>query len=628
MAAADCFPGASIRSFKRFNVLNNTVFTNPLDFICSQWSHHIYSGSTPLPLRRFRPQNQRGQHLPESGRGRAGSRSGNKSADDFSELADHGGSTAQRDSLCLSRESAACLGQQKEEKSAVAIQRNVRGTGRRKKFLTLQSAREDFEHHLQALLSSAATTLAQQQQQQQDGSGGGMGGGFGSRVKIVSEAAVRLLETSREDGLAKPPFEILRAMYSGIDGVTGALASLSSVEGKQEAGASADARGGAYIGGTSCSTTMTESLSMAKEALEAIREAVGAHITTIGKSRALRGASDASSTVVLRHHQESPVGSGRAAALAMASGRGGLLASPDVSPTSYLELPAGMSSTEGGKAGAVSLRTLDVEGVAHLLRTHGFQEHAQGFVAQAVDGVMLNDPNLCEADFAELGLGGGVAGAPNSRARMVSFFRRCQQSGAVFPDAEGSPVSWEEGVRPRPDARRTGDLPHDKRRDDESSTEQSNPISSEESPWRRGSALVDRENQRVLAEIPLDSTHAGGTSMPTSTGNDRGRRISLKLNQGVVVTTGSSEVSLLHNTDDSWVSDAEDEATAAAGRGMGGASSAAQGGRRTSVGLPALTFCKEPAGEGEGGGLETKGGLRLAPGVAVTTAGTAVDVFR
>lgn len=517
-----------------------------------------------------------------------------------------------------------------EERSAVAIQRNVRGIGQRKKFLTLQSAREDFEHHLQALLSAAATALEKQKQQQQeeDNSGGGIEGGIESKVKSISAAAVRLQETSRADGLSKPPFDILQAMYSGINDVGGALESLSSEEGKLEAGAGADS--GIYNGSTSCSTSMVEAWGMTKEALEAIREAVGADLAAIGKGAAVRGHPGASSPVVAGHHQDSPVGSGRAAAVAMASGRGGLLASPGVSPTSYQELPVGKPSSIGSAAGSVSLRTLDVQGVAQLLRSHDFEEHAPGFIAQAVDGVMLSDPNLCEADFAELGLGEGVEGPRNSRARMVSFFRQCQQSGVVLPEHEGSSLSLEEGVRSRPDDQHAGGSIHGEKRDDESRPGQSHPVSSEESRWRRGSSLVDRENQRVLAEITLNSSqqtgYAGG---PTSGGGGDGRRISLKLNQGVVITAGSQEVSLENNTEEfsagDTKSDAEGEA-AAAGKEGGEAPPAMQGRRRTSVGLPARSLYQEPAGDGDG--LEAKGTQPLPPGVAVTTADTTVNVFR
>lgn len=500
----------------------------------------------------------------------------------------------------------------------------MRGTGRRKKFLTLQSAREDFEHHLQALLSACGTALAEQQQQQEDSSGG-MGGGVGRRVKSVSSAAVQLLEVSREDGLAKPPFEILQAMYSGIDDVAGGLATLSSAEGEQEADAAAGARGGANNGGTSCSATMAESWRAAKEALEAIREAVGADITVIGKSAASRGHSGESSPLVPQHHQDSPVGSGRAAAFAMASGRSGLLASPDVPSTNYRDLPPGTSSSKGVEARSVSLRTLDVQGVAQLLRLNDFEEHAPEFIAQAVDGIMLSDTNLCEADFAELGLGGGLEGARNSRARMVSFFRQCQQSGVVFPDTNGSSLCLEGEARPRPDDQRTGDLTHDKRRGNESDTGQISSKSLEDAPWRRGSALVNRENQRVLAEIPFNSSQAGGTGVPISTGNGSSRRISLKLNQGVVVTMGSREVSLVNNTDDLPASDAQEKVNEAGKKG-GEVESAMEGGRRTSLGLRALTLNKEPAGEGDG--LEANGDLPLPPGVDVTTVDKTVDVFR
>ncbi len=552
------------------------------------------------------------------------------------------------------------------------IQRNVRGRGRRKKFLTLQSAREDLERHLQALLSTIATALAQQQQQQQktpEGVGVGgekigssnnrrsMGDEREGRLKSASTAAFRLLETSREDGLAKPPFEILQAMYRGLDGVTGALASLSLVAaGEEGAGPGTGAGGDGGRGDSQCTASMAESCGAAQEALDAIREAVGADVTAFGERANLPGppAGSSSPPVHRHHHQSSPAGSGRAAVVAMSSSRGGLLVPPDEPPAARREQVAGNRPGEGTAAGRegqghlrpVPLRTLDVRGISVLLRMHDLEEHVPGFVAQGVDGVMLSDPNLCEADFVELGIAGGdEQGARGSRARIVSLFRRCQEDGVILSATGGSPSPSSEGggghrsqpVRPALDDQRqtrpsAGRIPRE---------------STEGSSWRRGSALVDRENQRVLAQISLDPSETGraadGSAAAAGGGGGDGRRMSVSLIQGVVVTADGREAGLVDNAEELSAIEAEEEAAAAAAVAAaageecgalsvssgGGHSAANTRGRRTSLGLPAMTLCKESGLAGDGRGAETAAGdLPIPPGVTVTTAETTVDVFR
>ena len=533
----------------------------------------------------------------------------------------------------------------------------MRGTGRRKKFLTLQSAREDFEHHLQALVSVAANALAQQQQQQQQQQQNG------DSLQRVSAATVRLLETSREDGLAKPPFDILRDMYRGIDEVARALASLSAGE-KAGEGAGRGGNGGGSSG-PPCAAGMTESCGAAKEALDAIREAVGADIASdLGERETVAGT--ALSSTDRRHHQSQPVGSGRAAAVAMSSGRGGMLVSPEESSAAYPERPAPCTDKDTGKGGGrtgsggekrhvhpVPLRTLDVKSVAELLRASGFEEHCPGFVAQGIDGVMLSDPNLCEADFAELGIGGGREGegegGRDSRARMVSLFRQCQQKGVLFPAHNG-------GSPPHPVAvgaghwsgdRRSGDFSPDKRRREDptpGSTDESGSLRSpEETSWRRGSVLVDRENQRVLAQITLDEPGEMGRSGAAASSGQKGngrRRMSVKLNNGVVVTAGGGgrEEGLVDNADGPFVIDADAEAAAAEVEGEdealtgtsgdGGASRAGPHGRRSSIGLRTIPLYKEPGRAGEGSDSHTVEDLPLPPGVAITTSDEAVNVFR
>ncbi|CAM9170684.1 unnamed protein product [Ectocarpus sp. 4 AP-2014] len=623
------------------------------------------------------------RNLGGSARAKAKSQSRGKGKSCCQVVADHG-ANARRDSLRCSSQAesqAGYRGRQREEQCAVAIQRNVRGTNRRKRFFTLQAAREELERHLQALVSAAATALAHRQRQhdQQPDNGRGAEVDREGKAKNVSIAAERVLETSREDGLAKPPFEILRAMYSGLSEVTLAVACLSAAE-EEEAGGGAEGGRNARISGLPCAATMAESCDAAKEALDAIREAVGADTTVIGETAHTSVHATASSPNAPRDHQYSPVGSGRAAAIAMTSTRGGLLVSADEPPTTHGESLAGQEHREandaqnrGGSvdpgdrrpAQSVPLRSLDVERVAQLLRLHGFEEHVPGFVAQAVDGVMLSDPNLCEADLTELGLGGGAAeGAQDSRARMVSFFRQCQRHGVIFPVAGGSSPSFGGKVEPRTDSVHNGDSTPDDRRRNESATlrekemgvlkgsvpgerETDRTESTQDSPWRRGSVLVDRENQRVIAQISLDSGDTGKGDAATFTGTEGGRRMSVKLNQGVVITAGGREAGSVEsmyelpamNAGEGELAASLEAAAEAAAAGKGqeggdGAAAVARGsknspagnrGRRTSLGLPTVTLYKESSG-----GLDSEGagGVPIPPGVPVTTANSTVNVFR
>lgn len=648
---------------------------------CTSIDDHRFS--TPLVFvspPQKQPHGEEGDHnLCRSARARAKSQSRGKGKSCYQEVADHG-PNARRDSLRRSSQSesqAGYRGQQREEQCAVAIQRNVRGTSRRKRFLTLQAAREELERHLQALASAATTALAQRQRQQdqQPNDGRGAEGDCEGKAKNVSIAAERLLETSREDGLAKPPFVILRAMYCGLSEVALAVACLSAAE-EEEAGGVAGGGRNDRISGLPCAATMAESCDAAKEALDAIREAVGADMTVIGETAHTTTHTTASSPNVPRDHQYSPAGSGRAAAIAMTSARGGLLVSADQPPTTHGEPLAGQEHREvrdarnrGGSvdpgekrpAESIPLRSLDVERVSQLLRLHGFEGHVSGFVTQAVDGVMLSDPDLCEADLAELGLGGGEAeGAHESRARMVSFFRQCQQDGVVFPVVRGSSPSFGGKVEPRTrtDSVHNGDsTPDDRRRNDSAALrkkemgelEGSAPggsktdrtESTQDSPWRRGSVLVDRENQRVIAQITLDTRDTGRADAAAFTGTEGGRRMSVKLNQGVVITAGGREAGSVENMYELPAINVEEGALAASpeaaggkGQGEDGAVAAARGsetspagnrGRRTSLGLPTVTLYKE-----SGGGLhpEEAGGMPIPPGVAVTTANSTVNVFR
>lgn len=548
-----------------------------------------------------------------------------------------------------------------EDASAVVIQRNVRGAGRRKSFLLLQSAREDFVRHLQSV-ASAAVSLTRQTQQPKppttvigssEGSGSTSGG---TRVQSVCSAAERVIETSREEGLAKPPFDTLRAMHSGMVTIEEALTSLT-----------AEVDGG---WAAKMDERVHESYAAMAESCRAARRALGVLTETVGADKdpafgELMSACFAiASPAVSRDHPSSPAGSGRAAAVAMASAREGLLISPDSSGREGA-LSAVRSGTgnkqritelrrdgdEIDESSPVPLNTLGAEGIGILLRLHGFEEHAPGFLAQAVDGVMLSDPSLCEADFAELGLGGDAAGADECRARMVSFFRRCQEQGAVV-HSRGTLLLSDQAAAPSGGAAAGTSKPIDFELGDANQTNDWKQAGGEtgtvgdtraaacsvtsgpggdrvvsEPLWHRNSVQLDPQSQKVIADISVDADEGRAAS---ASARGSGGRISVKLNGGVVVTVGGVEADLIDDADRLSGDDSDDEDT---GGGSGKAPPVLQDtppvskpGRRTSVGFRQVTLEADPAQNGEGGTSDAGDG-RLSPGLSVTTADVTLNVF-
>lgn len=537
------------------------------------------------------------------------------------------------------------------------IQRNVRGAGRRKSFLLLQSAREDFVRHLQSVASAAASMTRQTQQPKPPTTATGGSEGSGSisgvaRVQSVCSAAERVMETSREEGLAKPPFDTLRAMHSGMVTIEEALASLTA---EVDGGGRADKKDG----------HAHESYAAMAESCRAARRALGFLTETVGADKdpafgeLMSACFATASPAVSRDHPSSPAGSGRAAAVAMASAREGLLVSPD--PSGRDGALSGTDNkqriTELRKDGdeidqspPVPLNTLGAEGIGILLRLHGFEEHAPGFLAQAVDGVMLSDPNLCEADFAELGLGGDAAGADECRARMVSFFRRCQEQGAVIHSGGTLLLSDQTAASPG-DAAAGTVKPEVLERGDASQTNDRKQACGEtgtfgdtraacsvtggpggdelvsEPLWHRNSVQIDPQSQKIIADISVDADEGRAAS---AVARGSGGRISVKLNAGVVVTVGGVESDLIDDADRLSDDDSDDEDT---GDGSGEAPPALQDtppvtkpGRRTSVGFRQVTLETDPAQNGEGGTSDAGDG-RLSPGLSVTTADVTLNVF-
>lgn len=525
------------------------------------------------------------------------------------------------------------------------IQRNVRGAGRRKSFLLLQSAREDFVRHLQCV-ASAAVSLTRQTQRPKppadvsDSEGSGGGTSEVSRAQSVCSAAERVIEMSREEGIAKQPFDTLRSMHSGVATIEEALASLTPEIG---GGRAPDVDEHVHV-------AMAESCRAARRALDVLTETV-------------RATEDSASPAISIDHPCSPAGSGRAAAIAMASARESLPILPD-SRGREEAVSADRSGanntqrikelrTDGDEIDQfppVPLNTLGAEGIGILLRLHGFEEHAPGFLAQAVDGVMLSDPNLSETDFAELGLGGNAAGSDKCRARMVSFFRRCQEQGAVIHSGGTALLSDQQDAPPGAVAvgtSKSGLLDHGDASETNDRKQQCSEAGAAEDarvacsvtcgpgddrvvsePLRhRHSVQLDLQSQQIIADISVNADEGRAAS---ATARGSGGRISVKLNAGVVVTVGGVEADLIDDAERLSADGTDDEDTwgesGKAPPAIQDTSPVNKPVRRTSVGFHQVTLEADPAQNREGGTSDAADKL-LSPEIAVTTADVTLNVF-
>lgn len=311
--------------------------------------------------------------------------------------------------------------------------------------------------------------------------------------------------------------------------------------------------------------------------------------------RQLSAASQATSRD--RSHPRCPAGSGRAVvvAAAAASVRGGLLVSPDSYPINHgreveytlnaihptqVEGGLGLASPNGHQPRSTPLSEIGVDGIGVLLCANGFDAEAPDFAAQAVDGIMLSDPQLCEADFAELDLGGSEPGAKQRRARMVSFFRRCQREGIPKPyeglapgfaptmaapaaGVEGSPASGtnhvDEPVRGagsvdkvRQRLLRGASTSSAKAQEDSGSSS-----SSAEKPLCAAPSSrhlrTDQPQTATQGHVTKPDGHRYSNEESDSfvdaqaTTDDASKPIPVKLNEGVVVTIGGQETDLVHS---------------------------------------------------------------------------------
>lgn len=563
--------------------------------------------------------------------------------------------------------------EQQEADSTVKIQRNMQGGDQRRKSLPLQSAREELDLNLN-FISSLAGSLAVEtggEMSTCDLSLPGRNGNIVGRVSSAEGAAravvARLIETNREDGLVKPPFEPLRSMYCQFGELEDTLSLLvTAVNGTGHVEENTRA---------ACGSLM-EYFAAAEVALDRIKDALGVRddeLQTVRRSPA------ASATAPMVHAHRLPAGSGRAVAVAVASasGKGGILVSPEqleLSPRSTVSnaLCLGNEAPAQGaeRRGRMKLSSLSVEGIGRLLRANGFRDDAAGFMSQAVDGAMLSDPNLCEADFRELGLGGtttpgGATGDGTSIARLLAFFKACQKDGVVEPTAEvdhgdkgfgrrseqaglGEKVSSNTdgwcGEAAGPAVEPGGPL-------QEATPAKSAVVPESDSYggdlWRRGSIDLDRENQTVLANISFDQFEekeermstpplppAAGAGLACGESTAGGRRISVKHNNGVVVTVGGLQPALVTDVDglenvdacNEWgdVERGKSSATIDGTDRFLGKGSA----RKASLGLTAVVLDVEVERSATPQRRLAKGPREgLPPEMVVKTGGSTIDVF-
>lgn len=475
--------------------------------------------------------------------------------------------------------------EQQETDSATAIQRNTESDDQHRKFLSLRSAREELERNLSSI-SSLAESLVVENGGEIPKCDSSLPGRNKNAVERVGSAegapmalVARLLETSREDDLTRPPFEPLRSMYHQFGILEDTLSLLVTA---------VNDSGNAKDNAPSACRSLTEYFAATRIALDRIKDALGVgddELQTVRRSPAVSAASPIASPHRL------PAGSGRAVAVAAASGKGGILVSPDqVEPSprpavsNALRFRNGSPAQSAGERGRMKLSSLSVEAIGRLLRANGFRDDAAGFVSQAVDGAMLNDPNLCEEDFRELGLGetstsDGATGHGTSITRLLAFFKACQKDGVMEPT--GGVDYSDTGFSTGSEQARLGEKNSSNTNGrcdgatgpgvepggplQEAAQVNSAAIAESDSSggdlWRRSSIELDRENQTIIANIPLDQFDETEDQISTSHVERiaNGRRISVRRNNGIVVTAGGLQPALVRDVDGLDTVDADSE---------------------------------------------------------------------
>lgn len=431
----------------------------------------------------------------------------------------------------------------------------------------------------------------------------------------VSAAVELVLESSREADFAKPTFDTLQALFSGMGWVSGTLMSLDAAVHKDN---QSDHTRQAFA-------VIEQSFNAARSTLETLREALDADAEF--EELILPVSSSTKDLPPL------PVGSGRAAALAAASTRGGMLISPEASNHQEVLMVEkdlatkgnGNPSTqqeEGLQIRRVKLSTLSVEGVVTLLHANGFGEHAPYFTSGAIDGVMLSDPHLCEADFLELGVGNDSS-EDDCRTRIVAFFQRCRREGVVSsttskpPGLENITTSGPESSKQEGKGNRSGRQGLTGATSDVEQIERGRNLRFAPKIGPSNAEAVNLRKQDVISDIPVDSSDGGTVS--------RGpRRISVRLNHGVIVTAGGGKVDVIQTVNS--IGQGIENGDIGDGGVPPKACHAPPLIRRTSLGVPAIPL------ESESVCLDNREPCaivdeQIPPGVVVRTPDATLNVF-
>lgn len=452
---------------------------------------------------------------------------------------------------------------------------------------------------------------------------GGTDAGRATRAGALAVAS-HLLSSHRKRTLAEPSARVLGSL----------LQLLKELEATRSVSCSATPS--SQEGARSVVPSETERWTRATRTLEGVREALEIPGTPEVGNTPTHGST--------AQRPRLPVGSGRAAATAAASGRGGILTSLDspglVSRDTVRRLhdaPAGgmgrdsvgvsLSPCQRGPVGSrrVPLSALRVADVSRVLEAEGWPEEALAFSRQAVDGAMLNDPHLCETDFLELGLGraphaqgddcrGGV-----SAASLLDFFLGCQRDGVVLP-----PSTTVEPEPPQDHPREPSDMsamsaraaPREIIRGDADETTAQLARGTDEEAigaegqkttargsWKHRSSDAGAGGRQVVADIPLEPPLPPRESDGPAGTREHSKRMSITLHRTLIVTAAgrdrdlASEVDRVEALEDDNSDGSEGARACSCGEPPNNPNGDAPHGRRSTLSVPVITLdveCNRP----------------------------------
>ena len=506
---------------------------------------------------------------------------------------------------------------------------------------SLRSTLQKFESQLQSFLQKAGTLAHELRSRPATDA-------VAVEVARVAAATELVLEISVDGNFVEHPADNVRSLVSGMEWIRRTLASLTAAVGEN------NERGDIF----QAYSAIELSFSVAECTFEAIRKALDADVGINEPTL-----SDRINSSPANYSSPFPVGSGRAAAVAsIGYTRGGLLVSPDAlnhledfseEPERTVKGGGGSSSYKAqrggrGQTGRVELSALGVEGVEDLLRANGFGEHAPSFVSQAVDGVMLSDPDLCEEDFLELELGGESSEGDHSRAKLVAFFQRCQNEGVTpswgaWPFSEGVAATrpgTSSSTHSKPTLEGNNGMSMDSRQEKLNCAKRSVEEVDKRNMLELSEAVISRmepiphfrletpvcRSQDMAADIPIEAK-VRGTAPVSPRESDI---LPVKLNYGVIVTMNGNEVEVVRSVDECSDNESNKDDSDEKGGGMVPPREAPYAiqdeSNETSLELPVVSIqyvCCQPSDRE----ICTTVEEQLPPGLVVKTSNVTLDMF-